>query len=51
MPRFFFDVTDGGKFKNEIGENLPSVESARDRAARIASELAQDGDFGASWFR
>jgi hypothetical protein len=34
MPRFFFHVIDGSTFKDEDGENLPSIESARAHAAR-----------------
>jgi len=45
MPRFFFHVIDGSTFKDEDGENLPSIESARAHAARIANELAQAGDY------
>jgi hypothetical protein len=46
MPRFFFHVTDGSVFKDEDGENLPSVEAARAHAAQIANELAHAGDYG-----
>jgi hypothetical protein len=46
MPRFFFHVADGSTLKDEDGENLPSIASARAHAARIASELAEAGDYG-----
>jgi hypothetical protein len=46
MPRFFFHVLDGSVFKDEDGEELPSAESARAHAARIAKELAQAGEYG-----
>jgi hypothetical protein len=46
MPRFFFHVLDGSAFKDEDGEELPSAESARAHAARIAKELAQGGKYG-----
>lgn len=46
MPLFFFHVIEGSMFKDEDGENLPSIESARAHAARIANELAHGGDYG-----
>jgi hypothetical protein len=46
MPRFFFHVIDGSTLKDEDGENLPSIESARAHAARIANELAQEDGYG-----
>jgi hypothetical protein len=45
MPRFFFHVSNGSVFKDEDGEELLSIESARAHAARIANELAQAGDY------
>jgi hypothetical protein len=46
MPRFFFHFADGSVFKDQDGEDLPSIESARAHAARIANELAEAGDYG-----
>jgi hypothetical protein len=42
MPRY---VRDGSTFKDQDGENLPSIKSARAHAARIANELAEAGDY------
>jgi Domain of unknown function (DUF6894) len=40
MARFFFHVS--STFKDEVGEDCSSLESARAYAAKIASELSQD---------
>jgi hypothetical protein len=45
MARFFFHVTNGSTFKDEEGENWPSLEAARAHAAKIASELWQAGGY------
>jgi hypothetical protein len=46
MARFFFHITNGSTFKDEEGENWPSLEAARAHAVTLASELWQDGGYG-----
>jgi hypothetical protein len=45
MPRFFFHVTNGSTFKDEVGGLYFSLEAARAHAARIASDLSRDRDY------
>jgi hypothetical protein len=45
MARFFFHVKDGNTFKDEEGEDWPSLEAARAHAVVIASELLREGNY------
>jgi hypothetical protein len=45
MPRFFFHVTNGSTFKDEVGGDDSSLEASRAHAARIASDLSTDDDY------
>jgi len=45
MPRFFFHVTNGSTFKDEVGGDYSSLEAARVHADRIASDLSMDLDY------
>jgi hypothetical protein len=42
MPHFFFDVRDNGEFtRDDDGLEFPSIETARDNAARALAEMAR----------
>jgi hypothetical protein len=42
MPRFFFDVRDSDQFtRDDDGLEFPSIEKARDEAARALAEMAK----------
>jgi hypothetical protein len=42
MARFFFHITNGITFKDEVGEDYSSLEEAMAEAAKIATDLAED---------
>jgi hypothetical protein len=42
MARFFFHITNGIPFKDEVGEDYSSLEEAMAEAAKIATDLAED---------
>jgi hypothetical protein len=44
MTRFFFHVTNGNAFKDEVGQDY-SLESARAHAAQIATDLAKEPSY------
>lgn len=45
MARFFFHVSNGSTFKDEVGEVYPGLDAASAHAAKIASDLSKDGDY------
>jgi hypothetical protein len=45
MARFFFHVANGSTFKDEVGEDYPSLDAARAHAAKIASDLSKERDY------
>jgi hypothetical protein len=45
MARFFFHITNGITFKDEVGEDYSSLEEAMAEAAKIATDLAEDRDY------
>ncbi len=42
VPRYFFDISDGGLFKDETGLTFPDAHAARDTAIRTLPNIAQD---------
>ena len=48
MPRFYFDVRDGGSFiEDDDGLVLPDLEAARDEATRALADMGRDALPGA----
>jgi hypothetical protein len=47
MPRYFFEITDGGRsYKDEVGRTFPVPEATKAHAVTIAGELAADDGWG-----
>jgi hypothetical protein len=44
VPRYYFHFRDGELIEDETGEELASVEAARQMAQEVARELAQGGE-------
>jgi hypothetical protein len=42
MPRFFFDIQDGGLTVDDVGTEFPNVHAARDAAIRVLPDIARD---------
>ena len=42
MPRFFFDISDGGLTVDDTGTEFPSAHAARDAAIKTLPDVAQD---------
>ena len=42
MPKFFFDVLDGGLTTDEVGTDLPDFSAARDQAVAVLPNIARD---------
>ena len=42
MPRFFFDITDGGLILDDVGTEFPNVHAARDAAIKVLPDVARD---------
>jgi hypothetical protein len=49
MPRYFFHVEDGKRFLDKTGEDLPSLEAARDTATRTTVDLLKGGFKDGVW--
>jgi len=43
MPRYFFDLTNGDKLADEVGEEFDRVEAARGHALTVVRELSRGG--------
>jgi hypothetical protein len=41
MPRYFFDLTNGDRVADEVGEEFDGVEAARGHAMTVARELSR----------
>jgi hypothetical protein len=41
VPRYYFDLINGRNIEDKEGENLPSLEAAREHATEMARELAR----------
>ena len=48
MTHFFHVVSESGVHTDENGQDFSDLKDARDRATRIAQELAQDGSYAGS---
>ena len=44
MPRFFFHFRDGELTEDDIGQELPNIDAAREEARCLARELAGVGE-------
>ena len=43
MPRYFFDTRDGDRFfRDDVGDDLPDINSVLKEASRFLGELARD---------
>jgi hypothetical protein len=42
MPRFYFDFHDGEVLRDEIGTDLPSLDSARIRSVALSAVVLRD---------
>jgi hypothetical protein len=43
MPRFFFHIDDGWTHIDQVGVELPDLETARDEAVSAAGQIVRDG--------
>jgi len=42
MPRYYFDVRDGIDYRDDEGDELPDLDSAKARAQYVARELSSE---------
>ena len=42
MPRYFFDVQNGGRYRDETGVELPDLKDVRKEAMKLLPNLARD---------
>ncbi|MGU3536395.1 DUF6894 family protein [Methylobacterium sp. A54F] len=45
MPRYFFDITDGGSHRDDIGTECIDLEAVRREAMRVLPDIARDRVF------
>ena len=43
MPRFYFHIDDGWTHIDQVGVELPDLETARDEAVSAAGQILRDG--------
>jgi hypothetical protein len=49
MPRYYFHVEDDQTDVDELGVELPNLETARNEAVRTAGEILRDGAAKSLW--
>ena len=42
MPRYFFDVHNGGRYRDDIGTELSDLKRVREEAMKLLPSLARD---------
>ncbi len=42
MPRYFFDISDGGLTIDDVGTEFPDAHAARDAAINLLPDVARD---------
>ena len=42
MPRFYFDITDGGLILDDVGTEFANAHAARDAAIKVLPDVARD---------
>lgn len=41
MPRFFFDISNGGIITDDVGTEFPNTHAARDAAIKVLPDIAR----------